>query len=81
MSTSNPITVTLGMYVSTFEFGEGPIVAMSREWCIILTNPKAAAGHREVAVTWDQVFVPLQPPAIPDSTITEHTATADPDAG
>lgn len=61
----------LGMVVSS-EWGTGPIVAMSKEWCIQL------AGHyppsSEFCVRWDKVWFEVlrpEPPDAPASTLQE----------
>lgn len=51
--------VKIGETVIT-DFGEGPIIAMTNEWCIFLRNPKAPPGKREIAVPWDQVSLPAE---------------------
>ena len=61
--------ITLGTVVQT-DFGDGPVMAMSEDWCIVLTQPKGPPGHREVAVQWCEVSLPIAPEA-PASSITE----------
>ena len=53
--------VKVGDTVGTLDFGVGPIVAMSAGWCVIKVDSKAKNGKGEVAVTWEQVFVPAEP--------------------
>ena len=51
--------VKLGTRVQT-EFGGGPIVAMSQEWCIV-RREDSSVGRGEIAVTWDNVYIPAEP--------------------
>jgi hypothetical protein len=53
--------VKVGDRVST-EFGDGPIVAMSREWCIVEcgTTSGTTKTPNEVAVPWDEVSLPAE---------------------
>lgn len=53
--------VKIGDTVGTIDFGVGPIVAMSAAWCVVKVDPKAKNGKGEIAVSWDQVFVPAEP--------------------
>lgn len=52
--------VKIGTPVQT-DFGDGPVIAMTDEWCIVLTNPTARPGQRESAVSWDQVTLMAEP--------------------
>ncbi len=51
--------VTIGTKVQT-DFGEGPIVAMTDEWCIVRTDPKSPVDQRETAVNWCDVSIPAE---------------------
>ena len=56
--------VKVGMRVST-DFGDGPVVAMSKDWCIV------SADDAEIAVPWGEVIICASPDAVVSS-IEEH---------
>lgn len=59
--------ITLGTVVSS-EFGTGPVIAMTKKWCI-----HADKHGEEYALAWSDVSLPLEAPDAPASALAELT--------
>jgi hypothetical protein len=58
--------VKLGDKVTSDAFGQGNIVAMSKDWCVY----DADNGSGEVALPWSEIYIDASPAAV-DSTMKE----------
>lgn len=48
--------VNIGTHVGNEEFGEGVIVAMSKEWCIYRIDESNRKSY-EIALPWDSIYI------------------------
>jgi hypothetical protein len=65
--------VQIGTIVQS-EFGIGPVIAMSREWCIHECRndePHEDGAWEEAALEWAQISIPAEPDGV-GSVMTEH---------
>lgn len=44
----------IGDIVASYEFGRGPIIAMTHGWCIYLNE-----DNEEIALPWEEIYIPI----------------------
>ena len=47
----------IGDIVASEDFGKGPIIAMTNDWCIYLNE-----DNMEEALLWDEIYIPIDKP-------------------